>query len=234
MFTRDWACEPVPSRGTSKDRRRQMEGEQLKREAEERAGRSLGEERYGDRDRYADRRYDRGGDRYGDRGGDRYAIPTLTLTLALALALALSLTGTATVAATGMATVTTTATATATGGRTATATATAIGAIGDRQAPPPPPHHHTHRHRAQAAAALRPARPGGSGHATLCRRSPGQSRSPANLPPTRHAARWPCGARCSCVAEAVLYSLVRTELRLRARALGDTEMRMIKIRYTVR
>ena len=85
MFTRDWACEPVPSRGTSKDRRRQMEGEQLKREAEERAGRSLGEERYGDRDRYADRRYDRGGDRYGDRGGDRYAIPTLTLTLALAL-----------------------------------------------------------------------------------------------------------------------------------------------------
>jgi len=72
MFTRDWACEPVPSRGTSKDRRRQMEGEQLKREAEERAGRSLGEERYADRDRYADRRYDRGGDRYGDRGGDRY------------------------------------------------------------------------------------------------------------------------------------------------------------------
>ena len=72
MFTRDWASEPVPSRGTSKDRRRQMEGEQLKREAEERAGRSLGEERYADRDRYADRRYDRGGDRYGDRGGDRY------------------------------------------------------------------------------------------------------------------------------------------------------------------
>jgi hypothetical protein len=108
MFTRDWACEPVPSRGTSKDRRRQMEGEQLKREAEERAGRSLGEERHGDR--YADRR--------NDRGGDRYADPTLTLTLtpALALALALSLTGTATVAATGMVTVTMTATATATGG----------------------------------------------------------------------------------------------------------------------
>ena len=197
MFTRDWASEPVPSRGTSKDRRRQMEGEQLKREAEERAGRSLGEERYADRDRYADRRYDRGGDRYGDRGGDRYAIPTLTLTLALALALALSLTGTATVAATGMATVTTTATATATGGRTATATATAIGAIGDRHAPPPPPHHHqpTPRPGSCGAAACFP---GSRGRATLCRRSPGQSRSPANLPPTRHAARWPCGARCSC------------------------------------
>ena len=36
MFTRDWASEPVPSRGTSKDRRRQMEGEQLKQEEEER------------------------------------------------------------------------------------------------------------------------------------------------------------------------------------------------------
>ena len=199
MFTRDWASEPVPSRGTSKDRRRQMEGEQLKREAEERAGRSLGDERYGDRDRYADRRYDRGGDRYGDRGGDRYAIPTLTLTLALALtltlalALALSLTGTATVAATGMATVTTTATATATGGRTATATATAIGAIGDRQAPPPPPHHHTHRHRAQATAALQPARPGGRGLAhvvpSISRPISISRQSPAHAP-RRPVAVW--------------------------------------------
>ena len=85
MFTRDWIAEPIPSRGTPKDRRRQMEGDQLKRDAEERAGRRLGDERQererDDRNRGGDLgagRYDRGGDRGGDRyrdrdrGGDRY------------------------------------------------------------------------------------------------------------------------------------------------------------------
>jgi len=69
IFTRDWGREPIPSRDTPKDRKRVMEGDRLKRNAEERPGRELRDDRK-DRDR-REHRHGRDDDRY--YGGRRRA-----------------------------------------------------------------------------------------------------------------------------------------------------------------